>query len=84
MLMTARRSVFSEVELADIQTRSVAPVKVIDFLLAGHLTSPIGVRDLVAAGNRVGGPARGAAWRCSREWRRKDDRGRRRRAPTGS
>jgi hypothetical protein len=45
--MTARRSVFSGAELVGIQAKSNVPVKVIDFLLAGHLTSPIPVNELL-------------------------------------
>jgi rRNA-processing protein FCF1/predicted GNAT family N-acyltransferase len=47
MLMTARRSVFSGAELASIQSKSEVPVKVIDFLLAGHLVPPLGLDELV-------------------------------------
>jgi len=47
VIMTARRSVFSGAELAGIQAKSKVPVKVIDFLLAGHLTSPIPVNELL-------------------------------------
>ena len=41
MLMTARRSVFSQDELAAVQKERASPVKVIDFLLAGHLVTPV-------------------------------------------
>jgi hypothetical protein len=50
VVMTARRSVFSAAELSALQARSPASVKVIDFLLTGHMTPPIGVDDLIAAG----------------------------------
>ena len=59
--MTARRSVFSAADLSAIQKRSPAPVKLIDFLLAGHMTPPIGVDDLVAAAIFNGRPPRSIA-----------------------
>jgi hypothetical protein len=61
VVMTARRSVFSAAELSVIQARSPAPVKVIDFLLEGHMTPPIGVDDLVAAGIFNGRPPQSIA-----------------------
>jgi rRNA-processing protein FCF1 len=61
VVMTARRSVFSAAELSALQARSPAPVKVIDFLLAGHMTPPIGVDDLVAAGIFNGRPPQSIA-----------------------
>jgi hypothetical protein len=60
-VMTARRSVFSAAELTAIQARSAASVKVIDFLLAGHMTPSIGVDDLVAAGIFNGRPPQSIA-----------------------
>jgi hypothetical protein len=59
--MTARRLVFSAAELSAIQAQSPAPVKVIDFLLAGHMAPPIGVGDLVAAGIFNGRPPQSIA-----------------------
>lgn len=54
-------SVFSVLELSTIQARSAAPVKVIDFLLAGHMTPTIGLDDLVAVGIFNGRPAQSIA-----------------------
>lgn len=48
--MTAKRSVFSGEELKEIQTRAETPVKVIDFLLAGHISPPVSLDALVGAG----------------------------------
>ncbi len=39
--LSAKRSVFSETELEEMAPTEDSPVKVIDFLLAGHLTSSI-------------------------------------------
>jgi hypothetical protein len=61
VVMTARRSVFSAAELSAIQARSPASVKVIDFLLAGHMTPPIAVNALVAAGIFNGRPPQSIA-----------------------
>jgi hypothetical protein len=60
-VMTARRSVFSAAELSAIQARSPGSVKVIDFLLAGHMTPPIGLDDLAAAGIFNGRPPQSIA-----------------------
>lgn len=48
--LTAKRSVFSEVELREIIDESDRPVKVIDFLLIGHLDPPIELRQLIETG----------------------------------
>lgn len=48
--MTAKRSVFSQVELAQLQNLRASPVKVIDFLLAGHLSPPIHLDLLLKRG----------------------------------
>ena len=61
MVITARRSVFWAAELSAIQAQSQAPVKVIDFLLASHMTPPIGVDSLVAAGIFNGRPPQSIA-----------------------
>jgi hypothetical protein len=61
VVMTARRSVFSASELSAVQAQSPAPIKVIDFLLAGHTTPPIGVDTLVAAGIFNGRPPQSIA-----------------------
>jgi hypothetical protein len=50
VVMTARRSVFSATELSAIQARSPASVKVIDFLLASHMTRK---RQLVDLDTRI-------------------------------
>jgi hypothetical protein len=44
---TAKRSVFSAAELGEMVSSSEIPVKVIDFLLIGHLGSPIHLQKLV-------------------------------------
>ncbi len=45
--MTAKRSVFSQNELTAMQNERTSPVKVIDFLLAGHLAKPAGLAQLL-------------------------------------
>lgn len=47
VLMTAKRSVFSQKELIDLQNKKLGPIKVIDFLLAGHLSPPINLEQLL-------------------------------------
>jgi GNAT superfamily N-acetyltransferase/predicted nucleic acid-binding protein len=47
--LTAKRSVFSEIELKGMIDRSDDPVMVIDFLLIGHLDPPIPLPDLLSA-----------------------------------
>jgi Acetyltransferase (GNAT) family len=44
--LTAKRSVYSELELREILRESDAPVKVIDFLLTGHFDNPINLNEL--------------------------------------
>ncbi len=41
-----RRSVFSEKKLSKMMKEKATPIKVIDFLLLGHLEPPIGLREL--------------------------------------
>ena len=47
---TAKRSVFSAEELVRMNPRPSSPVKVIDFLLIGHLQPAIPLSDLLAQG----------------------------------
>jgi len=47
---TAKRSVFSADELAAMTPRPSSPVKVIDFLLIGHLQPAVPLSDLLAQG----------------------------------
>ncbi len=54
--LTAKRSVFSAVELEAILAARDSPVKVIDFHLAGHLEPPIDLATLRADGVFPGGP----------------------------
>jgi hypothetical protein len=48
--LTAKRSVYSEEELKGIVAQSATPVKVIDFLLAGHFEPPIPLSQLCELG----------------------------------
>jgi hypothetical protein len=48
--ITAKRSVYSEAQLAAFRATKTDPVKVIDFLLIGHLEPPIELADLVKEG----------------------------------
>jgi hypothetical protein len=48
--LTAKRSVFSASELEEMQNQSSSPIKVIDFLLTGHLQEPITLGRLVECG----------------------------------
>ena len=50
MRATAKRSVFSAVELKQFDASKSNPVKVIDFLLVGHAEHPIGLNVLVREG----------------------------------
>jgi hypothetical protein len=59
--MTAKRSVFSATELVDRQNQSKRPMKVIDFLLAGHSTPPVRITDLLRAGIFKGRPPQSIA-----------------------
>lgn len=53
---TARRSVFSLGELQELMDESATPLKIIDFLLAAHLTTPIGLKELTRSGVFQGHP----------------------------
>lgn len=48
--LTAKRSVFSEAELRAMVIASQTPVRVIDFLLVGHLDQPVPLETLKAEG----------------------------------
>jgi ribosomal protein S18 acetylase RimI-like enzyme len=50
MRLTAKRSVFSGQELEDLLAASEAPIKVIDFLLVGHLDPTITLDRLLSGG----------------------------------
>lgn len=54
--LTAKRSVFSERELCEWIDESPSPVKVIDFLLVGHLTPPVPLETLNTEGVFNGRP----------------------------
>ncbi len=59
--MTAKRSVFSASELAGRQKESERPMKVIDFLLAGHSTPPVRLDTLLDKGIFSGLPPQSIA-----------------------
>ena len=59
--MTAKRSVFSASELTDRQKESKRPMKVIDFLLAGHSTPPVRLDTLIEKGIFNGSPPQSIA-----------------------
>ena len=48
--LTAKRSVFSEIELKEMLDGNISPVKILDFLLMGHLEPPMSLSDLVSSG----------------------------------
>jgi ribosomal protein S18 acetylase RimI-like enzyme len=54
--VTAKRSVFSAAELTAMQIESERPIKVIDFLLAGHSAPPVRLAELLETGILNGGP----------------------------
>jgi len=54
--LTAKRSVYSEEQLATFKATKARPVKVIDFLLIGHIEPPIGLSELTATGVFNGSP----------------------------
>ena len=53
--LTAKRSVFSAPELESLQAQSRSPIKVIDFLLAGHSIPPVHLDRLISEGVFVDG-----------------------------
>jgi predicted GNAT family N-acyltransferase len=54
--LTGKRSVYSEEQLADFKVTKMKPVKVIDFLLIGHIDPPVVLSDLNATGVFNGSP----------------------------
>jgi predicted GNAT family N-acyltransferase len=54
--LTGKRSVYSESQLASFKATKKKPVKVIDFLLIGHIEPPVALTDLTAAGVFNGSP----------------------------
>jgi len=54
--ITAKRSVYSEDQLAEFRASDAHPVKVIDFLLIGHLDPPMKLVDLNREGVFTGHP----------------------------
>jgi hypothetical protein len=56
VILTAKRSVYSEAKLAAFEATGQRPVKVIDFLLVGHIEPAIKLDDLRRMGVFRGGP----------------------------
>jgi hypothetical protein len=54
--ITAKRSVYTEAQLAGFHATKADPVKVIDFLLIGHLEPPMALADLISEGVFAGRP----------------------------
>jgi GNAT superfamily N-acetyltransferase len=54
--LTAKRSVYSTYQLQEIAVSSDEPVKVIDFLLIGHLDPPVSLAELIQRGVFAGSP----------------------------
>jgi hypothetical protein len=54
--LTAKRSVYSEAKLAAFEATAHRPVKVIDFLLVGHIEPAIKLEDLKRMGVFKGAP----------------------------
>jgi len=54
--LTGKRSVYSEEKLAAFEATAERPVKVIDFLLVGHIDPSINLNDLMRLGVFNGGP----------------------------
>ncbi len=46
--LTSRRSVFSDKDIASMEPSADHPVKLIDFLLVGHLSTPISLNELIS------------------------------------
>jgi L-amino acid N-acyltransferase YncA len=61
VLLTAKRSVFSQQELIELQNERPSPLKVIDFLLAGHLTPAVPLSQLLTLGVFNGRPPQSIA-----------------------
>ncbi len=54
--LTGKRSVYSEAQLAAFEATAQRPVKVVDFLLAGHIEPSINLNELMRLGVFRGGP----------------------------
>src|SRR5690606_10316986 len=54
--LTAKRSVYSQNQLADMLEAGARPLKAIDFLLVGHLETPISLSELNRLGIFTGHP----------------------------
>jgi hypothetical protein len=54
--LTAKRSVYSENELKDWVAAKASPVKVVDFLLIGHIEPPVPLAELISLGIFSGQP----------------------------
>jgi hypothetical protein len=61
VLLTAKRSVFSQQELIELQNERPSPLKVIDFLLTGHLTPAVPLSQLLTLGIFNGRPPQSIA-----------------------
>jgi len=48
--ITAKRSVFSAEDMREMKASPISPVKMIDFLLIGHIQSPVRLNTLVTTG----------------------------------
>ncbi|TWB12957.1 acetyltransferase (GNAT) family protein [Nitrospirillum amazonense] len=59
--LTAKRSVFSEKELDGLAASPKSPIKVIDFLLAGHISPPPTLDNLLRSGVFNGSPPQSIA-----------------------
>ena len=70
MLTTARRSVFSQDELARLHKARSTPVKVIVFLLVGHLATPVGLKQLLELAIFNGRPPQSIAELGERRYQR--------------
>lgn len=59
--LTAKRSVFTKRQLTEWKATPEDPIKVIDFLLVGHISPPPGMADLVQSGVFNGRPPQSIA-----------------------
>ena len=59
--LTAKRSVYSADDMALMEPLAASPVKMIDFLLAGHIKPPVQVQTLLAIGVFSGRPPQSIA-----------------------
>lgn len=67
--ITAKRSVYSEAQLAGFRATKANPVKVIDFLLIGHLEPPMKLADLIKQGVFAGRPPQSICYLCASRFR---------------